>query len=362
MMLIAAAEARRRWTVVVALATTLLAACSSDETRTAPTAAATTTTVAGTPTTTTTSNTTANSTATTTANTTANTTASEEQATVQATVAIGGGQALGLAIDHEAVWAVSFDAGVIAKVDPATDAVLTTVELGSAASALAVDGTVWVAGYGMAAATLSEIDGASAAVLGTHDVGELCCDLTSGGGSLWALDPAGSVTEIDLATGDAIRAFPIEIDRNAHTNAVHFAGSLWFSSDTTMLSRLDPESGAIDEFDVGGGVPFLARDGLLWGASATELWAVDASGLVVERVALSNSIEVLSLELDGPDIWVGIRRPGYIGAVLRLDRASGEVSQEFDDIDIPARMVVGFGSLWITDSGSDTLYRIGPLD
>ena len=355
MMLIATAKARHHWTVVVALGATLLAACSSNETRTSPTAATTTTikAVADTPTT---------STSTSTTTLTTNTTSNERSVTVQAVVAIGGGQALGLAVDEEAVWAVSFDAGTVAKVDPATNAVLTTVELGSAASALVVEDKVWVAGYGMAAARLSEIDGASATVSGTHHVGELCCDLTSGGSSLWAVNPTGSAIEIDLATGDAIRAFPIDIDRNAHTNAVYFDGSLWFSSDTTMLSRLDPESGTIDEFDVGGGVPFLARDGLLWGASATELWAVDASGLVVERLALSNSIEVLSLELDGPDIWVGIRRSGYIGAVLRLDRATGEVLREFGDVDIPARMVVGFGSLWITDSGSDKLYRLGPLD
>jgi hypothetical protein len=283
------------------------------------------------------------------------------QSAVQAIIEIDGGQLLGLAIDEDSVWPVSFDAGTISKVDPAADAVAAAIDLGSgAASALAVDGVVWVAGYG-GDPSLFEVDAGAATVTATHPFGELCCDLSSGDGSLWAVDPSGSALEIDLATGELVRTIPITVDRNAHTNAVYTDGYLWFSSDTTALSRLDPQSGAIEEFDVGGGVPFLARDGLLWGASATEVWAIDGSGTVVERIELTNSLEVISLELSGPDIWVGIRKGGRIGVVQQVERASGAVRQEIE-VDIPARMVVGFGSLWVTDSGSNKLYRIGPLD
>ena len=31
------------------------------------------------------------------------------------------------------------------------------------------------------------------------------------------------------------------------------------------------------DLDVGGGVPFVAKDGLVWGASPTEVWAVDSA-------------------------------------------------------------------------------------
>jgi streptogramin lyase len=281
---------------------------------------------------------------------------------IQAVTEIDGGQLLGLAIDEESVWPISFDAGTISKVDPESNEVTTAIDLGSgAASALAVDGVVWVAGYGGADSPLFEIDAASATLTATHRVGsELCCDLSSGDGSLWAVDPGGSAIEVDLATGETVQTIPIVVDRNAHINAVYADGYLWFSSDTTALSRLDPDSGVIDEFDVGGGVPFLARDGLVWGASPTEVWAVDKTGAVVERLELTNSIEVISLELSGPDVWVGIRHGARVGAVQQVDRATGEVRHEVD-VDIPARMVVGFGSLWVTDSGSNKLYRIGPI-
>ncbi len=132
------------------------------------------------------------------------------------------------------------------------------------------------------------------------------------------------------------------------------------SSDTTPLHRIDAATGATTDIDVGGGVPFLEHDGLVWGASPTEIWAVDpATGQVAERIALDGSTEVLSLNFDGEgDAWVGIRRAGRVGAVLQLDRATGDVKTELRDVDIPARIEFGFGSIWITDSGSSSLYRI----
>ncbi len=71
-------------------------------------------------------------------------------------------------------------------------------------------------------------------------------------------------------------------------------------------------------------------------------------------------MEVLSLGIGFGAIWVGIRHPGFIGAVLRLDPDSGAVLDEIDDVQIPARIELGFGSVWVTDSGSSSLYRISP--
>ena len=65
-------------------------------------------------------------------------------------------------------------------------------------------------------------------------------------------------------------------------------------------------------------MPFFADKGLLWGAAPELLWAVDAAtGKVVRRMPLQDSMEVLSLG-------------------------------------------VGFGSVWVTDSASGSLYRIAP--
>ena len=293
--------------------------------------------------------------ATTTAGTTTTTIPAPE---VESVIDVGGTQLLGLAVTEDSVWPVSFDAGTISRVDPATNIVTIAYDVPGAASALAVNGMVWVASYS-GPQSLVAIDSADGALRASVDAGEICCDLTTDGTDVWALDPAGRLLQV--GDGGVDRATPVEIDaRNAHTNVVYAGGSLWVSSDTTALHRIDAATDATTDIDVGGGVPFLEHEGLVWGASPTEIWAVDpATGQVAERIPIEGSTEVLSLNFDGEDdVWVGIRRAGRAGRVLQLDRATGDVKTELRDIDIPARIEFAFGSIWITDSGSSSLYRI----
>jgi hypothetical protein len=99
---------------------------------------------------------------------------------------------------------------------------------------------------------------------------------------------------------------------------------------------------------------------MLWGATTDELWVVDTrTGKVARRIPLTDSTEVLSLALGFDAIWVGIRHPGRVGAVLKLDATSGKQAAEIP-VDIPARIEIGFGSVWVTDSGSSSLVRITP--
>jgi hypothetical protein len=324
---------------LVAVAVGIAVAGCTDEPSTAPTTSATSTTLA----------------ATTTIGTTTTTIAEPD---VQSVIDVGGTQLLGLAVSSDAVWPVSFDASTVNRVDPTTNTVTASYEVSGAASALALADVVWVASYG-GSPSLVALD-AETGAMRTSAQGEVCCDLTSDDeGDVWAVDPGGRVVEI--SDGGVSRGLPVEIDaRNAHTNVVYAGGSLWVSSDTTPLHRIDPATGATTDLDVGGGVPFLEHDGLVWGASPTEIWAVDpATGQVAERIALEGSTEVLSLNFDADgDVWVGIRRAGRAGRVLQLDRSTGAVKTELRDVDIPAHIEFGFDSIWVTDSGSSSLYRI----
>ena len=300
--------------------------------------------------------------ATSTSTSTSTSTLPSEAVAVEASIDIGGGEALGLAADSRHVWAVAFESSSLVSIDPTTNQVTATVDLDDgAASALAVDDQIWVVAYAMAGgSSLTRVDGPTAEVTGTFPTDELCCDLSADDRGLWAIDPNGAAVRFDLGFGELVDRYEIDVDRNVHVNGVFAGDAYWYSSDTTPLSRLDPATGAIDTFDVGGGVPFLARDGLLWGASPTEVWAVDdATGQVVETIAVPDSIEVMSLEVTVDDVFVGMRHPGRRGAVLQLDRATGAEITEID-VDIPARMVIGFSSVWVTDSGGSVVYRLGP--
>ncbi len=286
------------------------------------------------------------------------------QLQVMAVIDIGGPEAYGLAVNAEAVYAISYQAGTMSRIDP-TSGSAQTLPLGPGAATLLSDGdSLWVAAYGggTTGSKLYRVNAATGRVTATIDPGEVCCDLTVGGGAIWAVDPRGSVMRIDRASNRIVRRLAVPIDRSVHTNAVYAGDSLWVSSDSTPLFRVNPGSGAIQRIDVGGGVPFVAHDGLVWGASPNHLWAVDQStGEVVREIDLQNSIEVISLGLGFDAIWVGIRRPGRIGTVLRLNQQSGAVVAETRDVDIPARIEFGFGSVWITDSGSSSVYRISTV-
>jgi hypothetical protein len=283
---------------------------------------------------------------------------SDGEPVVQATIDIGGGQVLGLAADATSVWAITFDGAKLVRIDPTTNAVTDSVDIEGAASVLTHDSDVWVGTFG-GSPSIHRIDAATATEVGGVSAGEVCCDLSFGNGLLWAVDPGGAVKGIDPATNSVVKSFTVDLDRNAHTNVVFGGESLWVSSDTTMLHRVDPMSGDVEDIDVGGGVPFVDRDGLVWGASPTQLWAVDdATGAVVQRVDLQRSIEVLSLDVGTATLWVGIRHPGRIGAVQQIEISTGEVLGEFK-IPIPARIVFAFDSVWVTDSGSTSVYRIG---
>ncbi|HEX8928003.1 MAG TPA: MerR family transcriptional regulator, partial [Actinomycetota bacterium] len=83
------------------------------------------------------------------------------------------------------------------------------------------------------------------------EAAEICCDLTAGDGSVWAVDPHGAVVRIDPQRGRVAQRIQVRIDSTVHTNAVFAGRFLWVSSDSTPLLRVDPQTGRTTEIDLG---------------------------------------------------------------------------------------------------------------
>src|SRR5262249_33019274 len=161
---------------------------------------------------------------------------------------------------------------------------------------------------------------------------------STGGGRLWVVDPSGAVLAVDGASAKVVHRFAVPLDRNVHVNAVFGGDSVWVASDNGPLYRMNPGTGKTSTLDVGGGVPFLVEGGRLWGARPDALWAVDlATARLARTIPLAGSIEVMALAVGGDAIWVGLRHPGRIGAVVRLAASTGAVVGE-TPVDIPARI------------------------
>jgi streptogramin lyase len=172
------------------------------------------------------------------------------------------------------------------------------------------------------------------------------------------MDPRGTLLAIDPAGGRVATTTPVTVDPAVHIGLAGDERALWVSSDTTALLKVDPASArVVASIDVGGGIPMAMAQGLVWGAGPRHVWAVDpASNEVRVRFPIENTIETLSLAVAGDTLWIGARRPGYVGVVLRYDlpsrRQTGEAA-----VGLPARVVHAFGQAWVVDWEANRLLR-----
>jgi len=277
---------------------------------------------------------------------------------VEAVVSLSGNEAYGLAVTDDSVWVVLYRGSILSRVDPDTNKEIDTIDGGAgAATLLTVGDRVWLGRYG-SDPSITVFDEGDAVL--DVDAGELCCDLTELSGIVWGVDADGALVGIDRTTGGVTKRVNVPLHSEIHTNVVAGGNALWASSDDTPLFRVDARGRITKRIRTGGGVPFLEHDGLVWGAKPDELWAVDAkTSKVARRIQLDDSFEVLSMAIDDDSIWLGMRHPGFVGAVERLDLESGKVLAEIR-VDIPARIALAFGSVWVTDSGGGSLYRVDP--
>ena len=172
------------------------------------------------------------------------------------------------------------------------------------------------------------------------------------------MDPRGALLAIDPDGGRVVSTTTVAIDPAVHIGLVGDDRALWVSSDTTALLRVDPATArVIASLDVGGGIPMALAHDLVWGASPHHVWAVDPiSNEVRVRLPLDNTIETLNLAVTENALWLGARRPGYVGVVLRFDLTTGRATGEAA-VSLPARLLFAFGSVWVVDWDSNTLLR-----
>lgn len=104
-------------------------------------------------------------------------------------------------------------------------------------------------------------------------------------------------------------------------------------------------SAAPDDFD----------EGLVWGARADEVWAIDpAVDRVTRRIPLTDLMEILALDIDGDEAWIAARRPGYRGTVVRVDLATGLVVDEFA-VSLPSAVRIAADRVWVTSDETNEL-------
>ncbi len=279
----------------------------------------------------------------------------ESPTTLARRIEVPGGP-LGLDVADGHAWVVATDAGTLVDVDLATGASV-PMDIGSSPNWIKVldDGRLVLSRYGPAPgrATLEIIDPVRGNV--TPAAQDPIDGLDVDGRKIWAFAKGGTVLEVD-PDGRIVGQATVRIAENEHIDLVGTGGAAFASSDSTAVRRVHGAPPRVDAtIETGGGVPFVDDGGLVWGARADELWAIDpAKAAVTRRFPLADLSEILDLDIEGDDAWIAVRHPGRVGAVIRLDLSTGK---EVADIpaDLPAAVVIAGERAWVTDYTSGAL-------
>lgn len=188
------------------------------------------------------------------------------------------------------------------------------------------------------------------------ETGELGAMTGGEDGEVWALEKADRLVRADTGSGAVVDDVAVDVGENVHVEVQWGAGSAWVGSDGLPVVRVDGANLADQTtIQVSTGIPFLFEGGLIWGAGPTELWAIDpATNEVVSLVALDDVMEILALDIDGDDAWLAVRRPGYVGRVIRLDLGTGELVEEYA-VSLPSAVRMDADRAWIASYETNEL-------
>jgi streptogramin lyase len=131
-------------------------------------------------------------------------------------------------------------AGIVARIDIATNEVVAEIPGGARPGNLAVgEGSVWVWNH---LRQLLRIDPSTNEVVATIEgISEtLGAGVAVGGGSVWAVVPKG-IGRIDPATNEIVDV--IELGRGGYVDFLWFEDELWVSSTSqNLVFRIDPDA------------------------------------------------------------------------------------------------------------------------
>lgn len=272
------------------------------------------------------------------------------------------------------VWAST--ATAIIRIDPLTNKAQATIPvegIGDAGKLAAGEGAIWVTHD---VSKVSRIDPATNQVVATMDVGPGVRGIATGGGRVWVTrEPQpdeidGYLVQIDPGTNTVVgKPTPVGVGPGP---VVYGGGAVWvtLTSESGTLVKVDPDSMTVTaRIDgVRGGAWYVA--GKIWAPTAQSVLALDpVTGSVVDASPLPLSSEVAFgsgavwvLTMSGAtnsDIY--IPDPSRPGTVVEVNPADGKpVGLPVPVGDSPSYMAAGEGAVWVAQYDSGTITRIDP--
>jgi len=259
------------------------------------------------------------------------------------------------------MWVSNFSDGTISRIDPRTDRVTATYEVGDRPCGIVyLDGHVWVGLVNGAA--LVEVDPASGAVLATVRVGGQVYDVQTGYGSVWLNDHMGGhVIRVDPRTAKITATIPV--GSGVYGLAVTPEGVYAADVPSREVVRVDPATNKVTgNLTLPGGTPytFAYSPGKVWVTSPQEVSRIDPRrGVAAATIDFGSPVPVPG----DPDVLGGfLYVPDRVdGALAKIDVGTDRI---VGGVKLGAGFSVaqaGFGSVWVCDFGtSPTIARVDP--
>ena len=273
-----------------------------------------------------------------------------------------------VAVGDGAVWVLDTGGpGTVSRIAPDTGEIEARFDVGRPAVEVAAGGgAVWVGTVGGEGGTntfvsVSRLDGRTGKVTRVTELpggGEVFPTaglprLAVGAGAVWAVNPDGSISRIDLETGELVAR--IDTEAPAWTIAAGDEGVWYLSVDAgSSVMSIDPRTNrTAQRIDL--------SSELLWGVAtgAGSVWATTREQGLLWRIEpgrnpVNRSIDVgagvTSVAFGAGAVWTG----NYIdGTVARVDPEDNAVTGK-TPVDAPQALAAGEGGAWVSVAGRST--------
>lgn len=271
-----------------------------------------------------------------------------------------------LAIDAH-VWVSNSPKNTVHRLDPATNTVAATVEVGAhPCSGLAAGfGSLWVPTCGDKAKgiakTLVRVGLEDAKVEATlpFEVPQSEGGIATGAGSVWVMtDATGTLARIDPATNKAVA----EISVAPGSYAVAFGeDAVWVTStEKSVLTRVNARTNVVQAtIPVGPRPRFLA-------VGEGSVWTINQGDGSISRVDIKTNKIVATIEAgipgSGGEIAVGdgsVWVTSFEYPITRIDASTNKVVQQFYG-DGGDAIRFGHGSVWLSNLRAANVWRLDP--
>ena len=256
------------------------------------------------------------------------------------------GSPAGLAYGAGSVWAVDSAGGALARIDPATHAVVQQIPVGSSPSAVAITGPdAWVTNFGDG--TVSRVSTVTNRAVDTIQVGNLPVAIAAGRSGVWVANQGdGTVDRIDAVTGDVTKR---GIQVGARPGGIAAGrGGVWVANgEDGTVQRIDPATGQPGgPVHVGSGPAGIAvTPDAVWVANSLDLTVSKldpATGTVTATIGVGDGPTGIVAAKDG--VWVSNE---FDATLDRIDPQKTRVARTVRLGSSPRGMVVAGTGVWV---------------